>query len=562
MKLIGRWFAVFSLCIPLWAFGQGAVEQGAPLTPSEQMDKIFDFWNRLDQPGFATVVVKDGQVVYEKAFGLACQEHLVPLTPNSLFNTANLAEAFVGQAVAMLEEQGKLSLEDDIRKYIPELSDLGTPVKVRHLLYHSSGLRDWLPVLHLQGRDRLEVTMETVLGVLKAQKKLLFAPGERAQYANTDYDLLAEIIKRVTGKPFSDWAFEDIFKPLKMTRTRFRDNCRSVIDDEAFSYEFTSREYLKGIDTLSLTGSHSLFTSVAELSKWMLNLGTGRVGGAELFARMLTPGKLNNGQSSGYGYGLSVGEYAGKRQGSLWGGWAGSGFLLGYFPDQKFGFVVLANWDYTPAEGFASDIVNAWLPLAPAAASPVAAKPKPASKKSVKVKPATLDLYAGDYRLGPGQVFTISRTGDRLFFVFPGQKMALTALSENEFLLELFQARIVFVKDKDGKVGRLIWKQGDGEQEAPKVVMANPTPAELQEFAGAYANEELGVRFVVEARGDRLFVIPPDRAAIRLAPDEKDRFTSGAAAFPMIVFQRDAGNRLTGFYIESGVVKDLVFTKD
>ncbi len=560
MKQIGRWLAVCSILVPLFAYGQSPAPEAAAPTPAEKMDKIFDFWNRQDQPGFATVVVKDGQVVYEKVFGLACQEHLVPLTPNSLFNTANLAEAFVGQAVAMLEEQGKLSLDDDVRKFIPELPDLGTPVKLRHLLTHSSGLRDWLPVLRLKGRDQMEITMERVLGVLKAQKKLLFTPGDRALYTSTDYDLLAETVKRVTGKPFSDWAFENIFKPLKMTRTQFRDNYRSVLDDQALSYNFTRQEYLRGIDTLSLAGSHSLFTSVRELSKWMLNVGTGRVGGAALFEKMLAPGKLNGGESSGYGYGLSVGEYAGKRQASIYGSWAGSGVLLAFFPDQRFGFVVLANWDYTPVEGFASDIVDAWLP-APPPTAPAAAKPKAAAKKGVKVKPAILDLYVGDYSFGPGQVFSISRTGDQLFFSFPGQKMALTAASEAEFVLDLFQARLVFQKDKDGKVGRMIWKQGGGEQEVPKVVMVNPSPAELREFAGAYSNDELDLEYALEVRGDRLVIIPPERAEVRLAPGEKDRFTSNAPALPMIIFQRDAENRVTGFIIDSAAVRDLVFKK-
>jgi CubicO group peptidase (beta-lactamase class C family) len=562
MKQIGRWLTVCSMLIPLFAFGQSAVQQGATPTPAERMDKVFDFWNRLDQPGFATVVVKDGQVVYQKVFGLACQEDAVPLTSNSLFNTATLAQPFVGQAVAMLEEQGKLSLEDDIRKFIPELPDLGTPVKLRHLLYHSSGLRDWLPVLQLKGRDQLEITMESVLGVLKAQKKLLFTPGDRVQYTSTDYDLLSETVKRVTGKPFSDWAFENVFKPLKMNRAQFRENYRAVLDDLAFSYNFTRKEYLRGIDTLSLAGSHSLFTSVSELSKWMLNLGTGRVGGPALIEKMFTPGKLNDGRSSGYGCGLSLGEQGGRRQASLSGTWAGSGFILGYFPDQKFGFVVLANWDYTPVEGFGSDIIDIWLP-ATAPAPPMAekAKPAPIAKKGIKVKPAILDLYAGDYRLGPGQVFTLRREGDRLFLVIPGQKFALAPLSETEFLFDLAQARIVFKKDKDGKFGRFIWKQGGFEQEAPKVFMMNPTPAELQEFAGAYSNDELDLKCALEVRGDRLVIIPPERAEVRLAPDEKDRFTSGSNVLPKMIFLRDAGNRVTGFIIDSDAVRDLVFKR-
>ncbi len=564
MKQFGRRLAGLLILIPLFAFGQNAVPQGAAPSPAERMDKLFDFWNRLDQPGFATVVVKDGKVVYQKVFGLACQEHAVPLTPNSLFNTATLAQAFVGQAVAMLEEQGKLSLDDDVRKFIPELPDLGTPVKLRHLLYHSSGLRDWLPVLQLKGRDQVEITIESVLDVLKAQKKLIFTPGDRVQYTSTDYDLLAETIKRVTGKPFSDWAFENIFKPLKMTRTQFRDNYRSVLDDQALSYNFTRREYLRGIDTLSLVGSHSLFTSVSELSKWMLNLGTGRVGGPALIEKLFTPGKLNDGRSSGYGCGLSIGEHMGRKQVSLLGSWAGSGITLAYFPDQQFGFAVLANWDYTPIEGFTSDIIDIWLPAAApqATAAPAAPKPKAAPRKSVKVKPAILDQYVGDYRFeAAGGIVAIGRTGDQLYLGVPGQKMPLTTVSATEFLLDLFQVRLVFRKDKDGKVDAFIWEQGGEKQVSPRVILVNPSPQELQELAGSYYNDELDLRYAIEMRGDRIVINPPGKAEVRLAPDEKDRFKSGSQALPMIMFQRNAENRVTGFVIDSDAVRDLVFKK-
>jgi len=335
MRQAGFWIIAGLIVLPLFASGQAAAKQDTPPTPAAQIDKLFDFWNRLDQPGFAAVVVKDGQVLYRNVFGLACQEHAVAITPNSVFNTATLAQTFVGQAVAMLEDQGKLSLDDDVRKLIPELPDFGTPVKLRHLLYHSSGLRDWLPVFRLAGREREEVRLEKVLKIVQAQKRLIFPPGERSEYSNTNYDLLAETIKRATGKPFSDWAWDNIFKPTKMTRTQFRDNCRSIFDDEALSYNFTRQEYLRGIDNLSLAGSHSLFTSISDLAKWLANLETGPAAGQALFDRMFTAGALNDGQPSKFGYGLEVGLRAGKRVVSRTGMWAGSGVNLVYFPDRK-----------------------------------------------------------------------------------------------------------------------------------------------------------------------------------------------------------------------------------
>jgi CubicO group peptidase (beta-lactamase class C family) len=559
MKKVSLWAAKCLILLSLFAFGQSADKKEIPLSPNAKMDKLFDFWNRLDQPGFAVVVVKEGQVVYQNVFGLACQEHGVAITPKTVFNIATAAQPFVGMAVALLENEGKLSLDDDVRKYIPEIPDFGTPVKLRHLLYQTSGLRDWLSVLQLGGREKEEVTFEKVLNVVKAQKQLAFSPGDRFQDSNTNYDLLAETIKRVTGRSFSDWAWEKIFKPLKMTRTQFRDDFRSIFDDQAFTYNFTRREYLKGIDNLSLTGSHSLFASIADLAKWLLNMETGQVGGKDIFARMFTAGRLNNGQSSDFGYGLNIEAGQGRWRVSRIGNWAGSGAALVYFPDLKLGLAVLANWDYAPVEGFLQDIADIYLP---APVEPVKKSPPAAAKKTVRVSPEILDSYAGDYRMAPGRVYTISRKGDQLIISVPGMNFPLVTLSKTEFLLAFADARITFQKNKEGKVQQFVWKQGGGEQTAPKIVLVKPNPQELEEFAGSYFNAELNLRYAVELRGDMLIVNAPGQNDIRLAPDEKDHFTTSSRVFPMVIFQRDGQNRVTGFIIDSDPVRDLVFKKN
>lgn len=559
MKEASSWVAAALTVFSCFSFGQSAAQTPSTLTPEQQTDRLFDFWNRLDQPGFAVVVVKDGQVVYEKVFGLACQEHGVAITPNSVFHAAVLAQPFVGQAVAKLEDQGKLSLDDDVRKYIPEVPDFGTPVKLSHLLYHSSGLRDWLPVIQLTGRERDEITLEKVLKIVKAQKTLIFPPGDRFQYSNTNYDLLAETVKRASGKPFSDWAWENVFRPLKMTRTRFRDNCRSIFDDQAFSYSFTRSEYLRGIDSLSLAGSHALFTSIADLAKWLLSLEAGGTDRQATAAKMLTAGNLAGGRTSAYSYGLRVDAPSGRRRVSQAGGWAGSQVNMAYFPDQKFGFVVLANWDYDSLDGFAQGIADIYLPAASPA--PMTGSAPAAAKKSVRVRPAMLDQYAGDYRLRPGQVITISRAGDSLDLSFFGQKFGLTALSETEFFLEIAQARIAFQKDKEGKVTQLVLKQGGSEDIAPKIVLVKPTAGELEELAGAYFNDELNLLLRLEVRGGGLILIPPEQGEVRLNPDEKDHFAGGGRLFPMILFERDSQNRVLGFTIDSDSIRDLVFKK-
>ncbi len=561
MKKAGLWMGMGMILFSLFLPGRTAGQDKPAASPSQRMDQLFDFWNRQDQPGFAVVVVQDGRVAYQKTFGLACQEHGAAITPNSVFNTAALAQIFVGQAVAILESQGRLSLDDDIRKHLPELPDWAAPIKVRHLLYHASGIRDWLAVLQLAGREAEEVTLPTVLKIVQAQKMGLFPPGDQALFSNTDYDLLAEMIRRLTGRPFPEWAWENIFKPAKMTRTQYRDSYRAVLDDQAFSYNFTRQEYLKGIDTLSLAGSHSLFASIADLGKWLLALQTAPAESQAIFAKMFAPGGLNDGRGSGFGDGLNIETSAGRRQISQMGTWAGSGAHLVYLPDQRLGFVVLANWDYTPVSGFAGSILEIYLPAAaPAPAAPKA--PAGPAAKAVQVRPEILDRYAGHYRLGSGLTLAIGREGDRLRLSVSGRNFLLTARAENEFILDGADLCFVFQKSPDGKSFSLVWRQGGEEEIARRVVLVKPTPEELKAYAGSFADDETGLRLSIELRGASLILLRPGQADVPLAPDEKDRFTSRWPSAPAIAFQRDGQGRVTGFQIDSAPLRGLDFKRD
>jgi len=328
------------------------------------------------------------------------------------------------------------------------------------------------------------------------------------------------------------------------------------------SYNYTREQYLRGRDMLSLAGSHSLFTSIADLSKWLVDVETARVGGADIYEKMFTAGRLDEGSSSGFGYGVRVESESGRRRVVAAGTWAGSGATLVYYPDQKFGFAVLANWDYTSVQGFAPEIVRIYLP----AAAPVSTRPPaPASTRAaapVTVALETLDRYVGDYRLAPGQFARATRTGGQLFLNVPGGgKFVLTAVSQTEFLLGIADIRITFQTSKDGKADQLVWIQGGDEEVAPKVVLVNPTPAELKEYAGLYFNDELNVRFRLEVAGNALVLGPVPRD-VRLAPETRDRFASRLPLIPALVFQRDPQGRIAGFAIDNDPVRDLFFKRE
>jgi len=537
----------------------GTQSQEKPLTSSEKMDELFEFWNRLDQPGYAVIVVKDGQVVYQKCFGLAILEGGVPNTPKTIFNVATLAQAFTGMAVAMLEKQGKLSLDDDVRKYIPDLPDFGTPITIRLLLSHSSGFHDWPSLMKLAGWEEEDMTTARILKMVKSQKRLGFVPGSRCSYSATNFDLLAEIIKRATGQPLRDWAWENMFKPLKMTRTQFRENYREVIENQAFSYNYSrTLGFMKGLDNVSAAGSHSLFISLEDLGKWLLNLETGQVGGRDMFQKMFSPGKLDGGETADFAYGLHVDTYKGLKRVYETGDWAGSGVAFEYYPDQKFGFVLLSNWDYAYPQYFVQDISGIFLGSVFKPEKPV---PPAKPKKEVKVKPAIYDQYAGDYRIEQGGVYTLAREGDRLMIGVSGQKYQLFPLSPTQFFLKIADVLITFQKSKEGKFDQFALEEGGTKIIASRVELVRPTPQQLQEFAGTYYNDELEARYSVELRNDNLVMVHPRLGDIRLSPEVQDHFIGSSPVFRRVVFSRDKQKNVSGFFIDSEPSRDIVFVK-
>ncbi|MEO8425891.1 MAG: serine hydrolase domain-containing protein, partial [Verrucomicrobiota bacterium] len=202
-----------------------------------KVDHLFAHWDRTDSPGAAVVIVKDGSLIYQHGYGYANLEHRIPITPQTLFDVASVAKQFTGLSVAMLVQQGKLSLDDDIRKYLPEMPDFGKPITIRNLLYHTSGLRDWPGTLGLSGLDMAgPVTFDTILEMVRRQRELDFAPGEEHLYSNTGYNLLAAAVARVTGQSFRAWTDANVFRLLGMRHTLVCDDSDEVVANCANSY--------------------------------------------------------------------------------------------------------------------------------------------------------------------------------------------------------------------------------------------------------------------------------------------------------------------------------------
>jgi CubicO group peptidase (beta-lactamase class C family) len=291
---------------------------------TDKVDKLFAAWDKTTTPGAALAVIKDGRILYECGYGMAKIEDGIVITPDKVFDIGSVSKQFTAACVAMLVREGKLGLDDDIRKYIPEMPAYEKPVTVRHLLHHTSGLRDYNGLLSLAGfrPEADSPTVEEALEVIRHQKKLNYMPGEEFSYTNTGYFLLSQIVERVSGKSINAFAQERIFKPLGMTKTLFQDDHTQIIKDRATGYSRGAKGFTISMSNWDETGDGNVYTTVRDLFLWDQAFYTNALG-KDLMDMLHTTGVLNSGQKIDYAFGLRVREYKGLKLVDHGGAWVG-----------------------------------------------------------------------------------------------------------------------------------------------------------------------------------------------------------------------------------------------
>jgi CubicO group peptidase (beta-lactamase class C family) len=325
---------------------------GQAVSPEQarDIDRIFTQWNRSDSPGCALAVMENGQITYEHGYGMADLEHGAPIMPATPFHVASVSKQFTAAAIVLLAEQGKLSIDDDVRKYIPELPDYGVRITIRNLLHHTSGLRDQWDLLDFAGwRYSLDlITNQDVLDVVTRQKELNFRPGDRFAYSNTGFTLLGEIVRRVSAESLRQFTTERIFNPLNMANTHFRDDHAEIIKGEAYGYVRGDQGRWRLANTnFDTVGATSLFTTVEDLSRWDENFYTHKIGGSHFTEQMLHREPLNDGTPQNYAFGLIVSNYRGLPLVEHLGADAGYRAGLIRFPGQHFSVACLCNAGWT-----------------------------------------------------------------------------------------------------------------------------------------------------------------------------------------------------------------------
>jgi CubicO group peptidase (beta-lactamase class C family) len=504
--------------------------------PASAVDALFSSWSE-STPGCAVGVSEDGRAVLERAYGMADLEQGTRNRTDTIFEAGSVSKQFTAAAVLLLARDGKLSLDDPVRKYIPEVPDYGTPITIREMLQHTSGLRDWGSVEDVAGwpRGTRVYTHAHVLDIVSRQRRLNFTPGTNWSYSNTGYNLAAILVTRVAGEPFADFTRRRIFEPLGMTRTSWRDDFARVVPGRAIAYAESEGRYRMDMPFENIHGNGGLLTTVGDLLRWNANFLAPKVGDAAFLELETTPGRLANGVQHDYAFGLTVSTYKGLPEIRHSGTTGSYRAYLSQFPKQRLSVAVLCNaGDSTPGK-----TLHAVADLYLGASMKPGPMPAPA-----ELSTAALDALTGLYRKSEtGDAFRIERDGKTLRV--SGE--VLTAESALRFT-DAYGQSIAF----DGR-GAAVLDYGNGTSEAvERMPAATPTGAELAALAGRYHSEDAEVTLEVRVRDGQLEIARRPADVFALEPLYVDAFASDLGT---IIFRRDAA----GAPAEFSVVLDRVW---
>ena len=467
----------------------------------DKVDALFAQWDTNHTPGCVLAVIRDGAIIYERAYGMADLERDVPLSPRSVFDIGSIGKQFAAMLIALLAQEGKLSLDDRIHQHVPEMPDYGDPITIRHLIHHTSGLLDYCTLMELANMPLENRYFEDELLALIARQTLLnFRPGEEFLYSNTGYFLLSVIAQRVSGKPFTTLLREYILDPLGMKATTFNGPMQQIVKNRALGYSpAEAGEFHTELSFCGPFGDGPLFSSVGDMFLWDQNFYHNKLGDGsqQLIEQMQTPGMLNNGDALDYAFGLFVREYRGVKMVSHSGAWAGYVSNMLRCPDQQFSVIVLANINNMPIRELALQVADLYLSdvLTPADAPPIEPEPSEVALSSQQIEALT-----GFYR-GQKSGNYLDLAG--LTLEFYGTKMMLKPISPTRFKASEGGLSVEIEAQSDGHLNVTFY----GETDTYDQIDVTPVqPGETAGHVGDYYSQALGMTYYLTAEGEQLFV--------------------------------------------------------
>ncbi len=548
-----------------------AKTQPADDEPAKKVDAFLSQWDKNDMPGCAVGVVKDGRLVYKRGFGMANLDYDVPNTPSTRFNLASVSKPFTAFSIALLAQQGKLSLDDDIRKYVPEMPKYDETITIRHLIHHASGIREYEALVRFGGLGTDNVySPKAILNMLARQKNVSFKPGSKYQYSNSGYFLMGIIVERVSGTSLRAFAEENIFKPLGMKNTLYFDNRFEVVKNRAHGYVVGPDKSIRARSSLfDLVGAGGVLTTVEDLSLWVQNFYEPKVGNKELIQLLTTPGTLNSGEKINYAFGFWRNKYKGLPT------IRHSGNMFGYraqilsFPEQRFTVIALSNNSAIFPSAIVDKLADIYLEgqLKPDA---------PGEKRVAETLPPAIALpekealrYAGTYAsAASGAVFKLSlKDGKLINSGLLQNEVPVMPISEDRFVIvaDANKYELIPVFNQSGTISEIKITTNGGRPDV--FVPVKPpfdSPQQLSEYAGTYYSDEFDADYKISLRGKNLVLQIGEGLEPQLNAAYADVFTTAGGQINLS-FTRDDKGKIVGFVFNSALdgreVKGIAFKR-
>ncbi len=535
--------------------------QSIPDSVAQKIDKLFSQWNNPNTPGCAIGVVRNDSLIYAKGYGMANLEYGIPISPETIFHMASVSKQFTAYSIVLLARQGKLRLDDDIHQYLPWFPDLKEKITIRHLLNHTSGIRDQWQLLAIAG-TRLDdvITQEHIVKVLHKQQALNFKPGEKYSYSNSGFTMLAEIVKAVTGQSLRRFTDSAIFKPLGMKQTHFHDDYTEIEQNRAYSYQrknlFT---FSNSVLSYSNAGATSLFTSINDLSKWVMNFYTPVAGTSADIDQLVQKGKLNNGVELNYALGIVSDTYKGFKQYSHSGGDAGFRTWLTVFPELKMGFMVFSNLGEVNTYEKTYQLVDLFIKDTSAK---VNADMRIDSSRATIADEARAKNFTGNFISEDGAQFSFALRNHKLYWerygnsdlLYPGLKDSFTVAKSPgiKFVFSTAPGKSVQVNQYWPDNNRLLVKYTTDSMQ---------TAQQLQQYAGVYYCPELDCKYTIVVKDHELVLTSNKYNDSKLKLVGNDHLFTDHWWMRHLKTITANNNKIIGFEVNDGRIMHLRFNK-
>lgn len=525
--------------------------------PAARLDQLMRPHSGTDRPGVVVGIVKDGSLVLTRAYGMANLDHGIAFGPQTISNIGSVSKQFTAMGLLLLEQDGTLSLDDDVRAHIPELSDLGDPITLRNLLNHTGGYREiynLLPLAGYQGEDAFP--RSKAIQVVQRQSERQAAPNTEWNYNNTGFILLSLVAEKRSGMPFDEYMKTRVFQPLGMSDTRVKMVQGQIIPGSAQGYVPESgRGYRTARDLAASAGAGGIYTTVADLARWLGNFDEPELGGADAIRQMTTSAVLADGDTTGYGLGLGVSTRRGRTLYQHTGGDIAHRAYLGYYPEIRGGVIVMSN-DALFNLGMGSEIADLFFEGEFEPEEAVAEV-----EEGVMVSPARLELLAGEWVMEVGPKVTFEVEDGSLTIQVEGQdRLTMVARSDSTFAIPSVGAEVTFHQSADGSVSEATLDQSGGLK-LSRTQQEALTASDLEAYEGRYFSEELEVYYEIRPSDGALEAHQLNMDPVTLTHRRGDDFGGSMFFLATVTFERDETGAVTGFLVDNVRTKGVRFRK-